>query len=247
MIVRVRRDAIGAIVLDIEGTTTPIAFVRDVLFPYARRHLREHLKQHGDSAALRAVVAALRREWADDVARGDAPPIGDESEDALAVAAYVEWLMDRDRKSPPLKLLQGYIWEAGYRSGALVADVFPDVRPALARWRSSGITVAIYSSGSALAQRLLFSHTRDGDLTPYLDAFFDTAMGAKTSPASYRRIASALRGPTARLLFVSDARGELDAARYAGCRTLLSVRPGNVDQPHDPADAIASFDDVMVD
>jgi enolase-phosphatase E1 len=247
--VQFQRDAIGAIVLDIEGTTTPIAFVHDALFPFARRHLREHLQEHRSSPDVREVIRRLRGEWADDVASDQAPPPWSDGADAelSSVAAYVEWLMDRDRKSPGLKLLQGYIWERGYRSGALKAEVFPDVGPAIERWRSSGIVVAIYSSGSVLAQQLLFAHTITGDLTPLVNRFFDTEVGAKTSPDSYHRIAAALHCPTHRLLFVSDARTELDAARQAGCDVLLCVRPGNPAQSAPPGlDMIHGFDEIGV-
>jgi len=243
--VRFPRDAVGAIVLDIEGTTTPIAFVRDALFPFARRHLREHLLEHHGRADVREVIRRLRGEWADDVAP---PPWSDEPDAELSsVAAYVEWLMDRDRKSPGLKLLQGYIWEDGYRSGALRGEVFPDVGPAIQRWRAAEIVVAIYSSGSVLAQQLLFAHTPEGDLRPLVDRFFDTEMGAKTSPDSYRRIAAALQCPTRRLLFVSDARTELDAARQAGYEVLLCARPGNPAQSGPPGlDMIHGFDEIGV-
>jgi enolase-phosphatase E1 len=233
--------AIGAIVLDIEGTTTPLAFVQDGLFPFARRHLRAHLQEHGGSPEVREAIRRLRGEWTDDVAP---PPWSD---DLSSVAGYVEWLMDRDRKSPALKLLQGYIWERGYRSGALEGEVFPDVAPAIERWRASGIAVAIYSSGSVLAQQLLFAHTAMGDLTPLVDRFFDTEVGAKTSPDSYRHIAAALQCPTHRLLFVSDAGKELDAACQAGCEVLLCARPGNPVQSL-PAgvETIQGFDEITI-
>jgi enolase-phosphatase E1 len=241
--VQFQGDAIGAVVLDIEGTTTPIAFVHGALFPFARRHLREHLEEHRDSPDVREVIRRLRGEWADDVAP---PPWSDEPDAELSsVAAYVEWLMDRDRKSPGLKLLQGYIWERGYRSGALKGEVFPDVGPAIQRWRGSGIVVAIYSSGSVLAQRLLFAHTTTGDLTPLVNRFFDTDVGAKTSPDSYRRIAAALQCPTHRLLFVSDTGKELDAAHQAGCEVLLCARPGNP-APPPGLDMIHGLDEIAV-
>jgi enolase-phosphatase E1 len=235
------RDAIGAIVLDIEGTTTPIAFVHDALFPFARRHLRAHLQEHHGSPEVREVIRRLRVEWADDVAP---PPWSDE---LSSVGGYVEWLMDRDRKSPALKLLQGYIWERGYQSGAIEGEVFPDVAPAIQGWRTSGIVVAIYSSGSVLAQKLLFAHTPGGDLTPLVDRFFDTEVGAKTSPGSYRHIAAALQCTAHRLLFVSDAQKELDAARQAGCEVLLCVRPGNpVQSPPPGLDMIHGFDEIAI-
>jgi len=212
---------IRAILLDIEGTTTPIAFVYDVLFPYARAHLREYLRDRPDSDAINV----LKQEWRVDADHGEAPAFTDHSIDA--VATYVEWLMDRDRKSPGLKQLQGLVWERGYREGALKGDVFPDVPPALERWRQAGIKTAIYSSGSVLAQRLLFSTTAFGDLSALLSQFFDTSSGVKASAESYRRIAAALGCSTVQLLFVSDVAGELDAARSAGCQVVLCVRPGN--------------------
>jgi enolase-phosphatase E1 len=159
---------------------------------------------------------------------------------------YVGWLMDRDRKSPALKLLQGLIWEQGYRAGRLQGDVFDDVAPALERWRAARIGVAIYSSGSALAQRMLFATTAHGDLTQLIAGFFDTTVGGKTSVESYRRIADELGWPPDRLLFVSDVTTELDAARAAGCQTLLCVRPTNLPQPPHQHPTVGSFDDFDV-
>ncbi len=165
-----REHDISAVVLDIEGTTTPMVFVYEVLFPYARTHLRESLDTL-DADALREPMRMLRAEWLIDVAQGDRPPgPGLTTNDQRLttndhVAAYAEWLMDRDRKSPGLKRLQGQIWEAGYRSGALTGEVFADVPAAFVRWRRVPVGIAIYSSGSRLAQQLLFSHTAYGDLT----------------------------------------------------------------------------------
>jgi enolase-phosphatase E1 len=237
------RGALDAIVLDIEGTTTPISFVYDVLFPFARRHLREFLKDERSSPRVADAVVGLELEWADDVAKGNAPPIWSE----IDLAAYVEWLMDLDRKSPALKSLQGLIWERGYRSGELTSEIFTDVGPALERWRAAGLRVAIYSSGSVLAQRLLFGHTPAGDLTPFFSGFFDTAVGPKTVADSYRAIAVALECAPARLLFVSDVVAELNAAHAVGCRTALAVRPGNPPQPPAPAgDSIRSFNEIVI-
>src|SRR5262249_24778172 len=147
--------------------------------------------------------------------------------DLPAAARYLEWLMDRDRKSPGLKRLQGDIWRAGYRDGTLKGEVFPDVPAALKRWKAAGLVVAIYSSGSVAAQKMLFGTTADGDLTSLLAGFFDTAVGPKMATDSYCRIASMMGLETARILFLSDAPAELEAARVAGCQTLLTVRPGN--------------------
>ena len=136
-------------------------------------------------------------------------------------------LMNQDSKTPALKELQGHIWEDGYNTGELVGAVFDDVKPALERWRQQGVAVAIFSSGSVLAQKLLFGHSSAGDLTPLLRWYFDTAVGAKTDPASYRRIASSIGESPDAVLFVSDIVAELDAARATGMQTALSIRPGN--------------------
>ncbi len=244
MTFRLKDRGVRAILLDIEGTTTPLAFVYDVLFPFARAHLREYLQEHAGSEVVRDALDRLREEWRADVAARQDPP--EWADDALVPAvAYLEWLMDRDLKSPALKLLQGYVWEGGYRSGVLKGLVFPDVRPAFERWRGVPVTIAIYSSGSVLAQRLLFGATPDGDLTPFISGFFDTGAGKKTSPESYRRIAGALGHAAAEVLFVSDVPAELDAARSAGCQVLLAERPGNRAVTASDAETINSFDEIV--
>ncbi|HEX4346991.1 MAG TPA: acireductone synthase [Vicinamibacterales bacterium] len=247
---RVHRGAIDAILLDIEGTTTPIAFVHDVLFPFARRHMREFLKDTRGTAPVADALMKLELEWADDAAKGQAPPpwTGSGAQaDVSVIAAYLEWLMDRDRKSPALKLIQGLIWQRGYRARELTSDVYPDVRPAIERWKSHALVVAIYSSGSALAQRLLFAHTGEGDMTPLLGGFFDTDVGPKTAAHSYEQIAGALGTSAGRLLFVSDAAKEVEAAHSAGCQTVLCVRPGNpIQAPAIHIDAIRTFDEIAV-
>jgi 2,3-diketo-5-methylthio-1-phosphopentane phosphatase len=239
---------VQTIVLDIEGTTTPIAFVYDVLFPFARVHLREHLQNPLNADELREPIRRLREEWSADVARGEQPPRlpdAGSDEEAVTVSAYVEWLMDRDRKSPGLKLLQGQIWERGYRAGLLRGEVFSDVPLALQRWRDASLDVAIYSSGSELAQRLIFGNTAHGDLTPFISRFLDTAVGAKSAAESYRRIAADLARPPDRILFVSDVTTELGAARSAGCQVLLCVRPGNRAQPDHPYSVISTFEEIV--
>ena len=246
MITHFDRRAIDAIVLDIEGTTTPIAFVHDVLFPFARQHLRGYLHERRGTDELRDLIARLRREWEGEIAPPPWPP--EEAEEATEAAeAYVEWLMDRDRKSPALKLLQGRIWKLGYRSGVLKSEVYADVVPAIERWRALGLKVAIYSSGSVQAQRLLFAHTPAGDLTSLFDGFFDTDVGPKTSSDSYRHIAAALGCATDRLVFISDAASEVDAAEHAACRVVLCVRPGNPPQSARPGvPAISDLDEVVL-
>lgn len=240
-------EGIRVILLDIEGTTTPVAFVHDRLFTYAREHLDRYLAANLSTPAVQAIVRQLTAEYDRDRGAADLPAWRGDTQDATSdsVAAYVRWLMDRDRKSPGLKSLQGLIWQAGYQAGAIHGEVFDDVPRAMARWREAGVRLAIYSSGSELAQRLLFASTRYGDLTPLITAFFDTAVGAKTASTSYRRIARALARPTSELLFISDVSAELTAAAEAGCQVRLCVRPGPAPSPNgDRFVRIWSFDDV---
>ena len=239
---------VRGVVLDIEGTTTPISFVYDVLFPYARTHLRGFLETHGPSGLLGEVELQLREEHAADVARGDAPPplpADISSGNATDLEPYVLWLMDRDRKSPGLKLLQGMIWQRGFADGTLHGELFPDVPTALDRWRESSIDIAVYSSGSVLAQRLIFGHTPAGDLTPRISQFFDATIGAKRSADSYRHIAAELKHDPTELLFLSDVHAELLAARAAGFKTMLCVRPGNPEAAREGEQVVRSFDEIV--
>ena len=232
-----------AVILDIEGTTTPIAFVTKTLFPYARRHVRSFLDHDGDASS--DVIGRLHAERAHE-ADPASPPWSDDSPAAqrASAIAYVGWLMDRDRKSPALKELQGRIWESGYRSGELVGEVFADVPSALERWQRDGIGAGIFSSGSVLAQKLLFGHSSAGDLTRYLRWYFDTGIGAKGDPESYARIALHIATPPEDVLFVSDVLRELDAARTAGMQTAMSMRPGNAPQPAHDHRVVGSLDEL---
>jgi enolase-phosphatase E1 len=223
-----------AILLDIEGTTTPIAFVIDVLFPYARKHVRRHLEDHATSLTYTPLLDQLREEHDADVRSNMSVPAWVDVPLAArlsSAAQYAEWLMDQDRKSTPLKSLQGRIWEEGYQRGDLAGEVFADVPPALARWHAQSLQIGIFSSGSVLAQQLLFRHSTAGDLTSFLRWYFDTTMGKKAASDSYHRIAEAMSMPPNAIVFVSDVVAELDAARDAGLQTRLSVRPGNAPLP----------------
>ena len=211
---------VGAVLLDIEGTTTPIDFVHKTLFGDARARLGEFLQQHWEDPEIQADVTRLEAEHAIE-SHLDTPSWHD---DAPAVVAYVQWLMDQDRKSTGLKSLQGKIWEEGYRSGELKGEVYPDVLPAMERWRAQGVDIAIFSSGSVQAQRSLFRSSVAGDLTRFIRAYFDTTTGPKRGPESYARIAAALECSPGEVLFVSDTVEELDAARTAGMQTALCVR-----------------------
>jgi enolase-phosphatase E1 len=223
---RLALKEVGAVLLDIEGTTTPIAFVHHTLFGYARARVSGFLERHWSEPGIKADVARLEAEHAAELSQPAPPPW---CQDVSGVTAYVHWLMEQDRKSTGLKSLQGKIWEEGYRSGELESEVYPDVLPALERWRGEGIDVAIFSSGSVQAQQALFRHTAAGDLTPFIRAYFDTMTGPKNSPESYTRIAASLECAPTDVCFVSDIVAELDAARAAGMRTAWCVRqPGAV-------------------
>lgn len=223
-------EKISAMLIDIEGTTTPIAFVYDVLFPFARSRVRDYLEKHFDLGAVQEDLSRLREEHTADVFQSLDPPAliaGPVEARIDSMVAYVHWLMDRDRKSTGLKALQGRIWQEGYGDGQLKSQVFPDVPPAFERWQKVGLNLSIFSSGSILAQKLLFAHTEAGDLTKFLDRYFDTTTGPKSAAESYTRIATELHRAPAQVLFISDVTAELDAARAAGMKTLLCIRPGN--------------------
>lgn len=242
-------DSIGAILLDIEGTTTPVDFVYKILFPYARLRMADYLTEHFFDAEVQTAIAQLHLEQATDEDNHlNPPPLSTDLQPTqiASLVAYLHWLMDADRKSKPLKTLQGRIWEAGYRDGELRGEVFADVPQAFARWHSQGKAICIYSSGSVLAQKLIFAHTTFGDLTAYLSAYFDTQVGGKKEPESYQRIVEALGYSPPTILFISDVIGELDAARAANLQTLCSVRPGN--QPlttNTQHTIINTFDEVL--
>ena len=221
---------VRVLLLDIEGTTTPIDFVYRVLFPFARVRMKEYLRLHWPEDHLQNDLAQLREEQAADSKQGLNPPELTADSNADSVANYIFWLMDRDRKSPALKDLQGLIWEDGYRAGELRGVVWDDVPRALSRWQKMGLSIAIYSSGSELAQRRLFESAAQGDMTRHIAAFFDTRVGSKLESQSYRRIADMLRVSPRDVCFVSDVTAELRAAREAGCAVVLSARPGNPPQ-----------------
>jgi enolase-phosphatase E1 len=232
---------IRGVVLDIEGTTTPIAFVHDVLFSYARTHVKTYLAKHAEDA--QSDIELLREEHAADLRNGNQPPPLTAELDSIV--SYINWLIDLDRKSTGLKSLQGKIWHEGYADGTLRSQVFPDVAPAFARWRTKDLNISIFSSGSALAQQLLFAHTEAGDLTPFISNYFDTSIGKKGDAESYRRIAETIGLPPSEVLFVSDVTTELSAATEAGMKAALSIRPGNQPQQHaEQYQTIESFDEL---
>lgn len=199
------------ILTDIEGTTSSISFVKDVLFPYARKALPEFVRLHGGEPEVRY--------WLD-LAAVDA---GSMCQDDMIVELLQGWI-DEDRKHPALKALQGLIWAGGYASGDYVAHVYPDAVAALREWKTAGHALFVYSSGSVTAQKLLFGHSSAGDLRPLFTGYFDTAVGGKREAQSYRNVLGALGLAAAEVIFLSDVVDELDAAREAGMQTVLVDR-----------------------
>lgn len=208
--------AAAVVLLDIEGTIAPLSYVREVLFPFARRELAAFLQRTWE----RPDVIAARRQVAADAG-------GAAVADRALLIEHLLGLMDRDAKAAGLKQLQGLIWEEGFVGGILRSQVFADVPPALRRWRAAGVRVAIFSSGSVAAQRLFVRFSEHGDLSALIDGFFDTTHGPKQAAASYTQIAAALETPPAGVLFISDVPTELEAAAAAGMQVLLAERPGN--------------------
>jgi enolase-phosphatase E1 len=239
---------VRALLLDIEGTTTPIEFVTQTLFPYARRRLEEFLLHHSNEPSVREDIEGLRKQHAADSAQNlKPPPWNDAAPEIIQASAihYACWLMDRDAKCTALKSLQGGIWQEGYQRGELHGEVFPDVPPALARWSRQGKDICIFSSGSVLAQKLLLSTTLAGDLTRFIRAYFDTTTGAKTGGQSYSRIADSLSRQPQEILFISDVAQELVAARMAGMQTAHCVRDRTSGAQEHNLRVIHSFDQLF--
>ena len=228
-----------AILLDIEGTTTPINFVHEVLFPYSRERVNSFVAMH--FGELRHEIEQL----VDESSHDEKYTVPVDPLEPGSVAAYLEHLIDTDRKSTPLKSIQGKIWQEGYRTGDLLSQVFEDVPPALERWAAAGKEIAIYSSGSALAQRMLFRHTDKGDLTSHISDYFDTNVGAKREPESYETIAARMGYVPREITFVSDVPEELDAAASIGMGCVLIDRPGHPERsPELKFKRISSFSEL---
>jgi enolase-phosphatase E1 len=229
------------ILLDIEGTVSPLAYVHEVMFPFARANVRTFLEEHW----LRPDVRAALKQMAADAGR----PIGAGAsmpDEVPRIVAEVHALMDADVKATGLKQLQGLIWQGGFERGALRTVLFDDVAPALRRWTEAGLQLAIYSSGSIQAQRLFFAHTEAGDLTPLLSGYYDTTSGPKKSRSSYEAIAENSRSEPSEILFLSDVVEELDAAREAGFQTALAIRPGNRAAIPGPHSSFTSLDEITL-
>ncbi len=223
---------IKAIVTDIEGTTSSLSFVKEVLFPYARAKLPTYIRQHQDESQIQQLLADTSQ------AAGKTLPIEG------AIDQLIQWL-DDDKKITPLKALQGLIWTEGYYQGDFKGHLYPDAATNLKAWHDQGLALYVYSSGSVLAQKLLFGHTEAGDLTPLFSGFFDTNIGGKKEAESYRKIAGEIALPPDNILFLSDIKEELDAAKMAGFQTLWLTR----EQTPDAQAAhrqVSNFDEISL-
>jgi len=222
---------IQAIVTDIEGTTSSLSFVKDVLFPYAREHMQAFIKENHHREDVEPLLQDVNRE------------AGRELNLDEAIAQLNQWI-DADKKITPLKALQGLIWEHGYHNGDFHGHIYPDAYHCLKQWQEQGIKLYVYSSGSVYAQKLLFAHTEYGDLTPLFSGYFDTLIGHKQDAQAYRAIVEQLQLPAAQILFLSDIKGELDAAREAGMQTVWSMREGKSEDPSHPQ--VQNFDEIQL-
>ncbi len=207
---------IKTILTDIEGTTSSLSFVKDVLFPYARERMGEFIRQHGKEPAVQRELAEVRR------------LSGNNLSDAEVVSQLVRWI-DEDKKITPLKSLQGMIWQDGYQKGDFKGHMYDDAVRNLKKWQQAGLRLYVFSSGSVQAQKLLFAHTEYGDLTPFFSGYFDTTIGSKRESDSYHKIAESIGIAPGDILFLSDIREELDAARGAGMQVTWLIRDGALD------------------
>ena len=209
-------NKIKAIVTDIEGTTSSLSFVKDVLFPYARANIDAFVRQHAEEPAIAALIEDVRQETGK----------------ALSLDSVIQQLqqwIDADKKITPLKALQGLLWETGYQQGDFKGHIYPDAKQQLEQWHQQGIKLYVYSSGSVHAQKLLFGYTEYGDLNYLFSGYFDTKIGAKVERDSYQHIAEAIQLPANQILFLSDVKPELNAAKAAGMQTTWLIRDGELD------------------
>ena len=244
------KPEVRVIVLDIEGTTTPVDFVYKTLFPYASRKLKSFLLKNFREPQIRSLIQQLYAQHEVDKRQGLQPPAWIDEPEKLRLRsgiAYAQWLMTKDSKCSALKSLQGRIWQEGYASGEIQGQVYADVPPAFQRWRRQKRDICIYSSGSIIAQQLLFRSIASGDLTPQITAFFDTNVGPKTRSESYKKIAESLAQNICDFVFISDAPKEIQAARTAGMQAVLCNRDVQASHSPEAKMAIQSFDQIFPD
>lgn len=260
-------SGIRHILLDIEGTTCPVSFVSEVLFPYAQRQVSDFLERHWQEEAIQALLQELQQAWEgeDDAEaqallqaaqRASSPPAGfsvsDQGSTELTahpwqmLLPFLHWLIQRDRKVTAWKELQGLIWHEGYQRGDLKADLFGDVVPMLKAWKQMGLELSVYSSGSVAAQKLLYGHCQEGDIRALFSHWFDTRIGPKQEADSYRHILEQLGSEAAQVLFISDAIAELEAAHTAGIQVVFSDREGNPQRDPGPFPSIQRLDQLRL-
>ncbi|CAI8761830.1 acireductone synthase [Pseudomonas koreensis] len=221
---------IKAIVTDIEGTTSAVSFVFDVLFPYAAKHLPDFVRQNAERADVAEQLDAVRRD-------SNAP----QADVERVVEILLSWI-EEDRKATPLKALQGMVWAQGYHAGQLKGHVYPDAVEALKRWHQAGYQLFVYSSGSIQAQKLIFGCSEAGDLTPLFSGYFDTTSGPKREAQSYTNIQQAIGVEPQDILFLSDIVEELDAAQSAGLQTCGLAREGGELGSHITVDSFTGIE-----
>jgi len=246
------KSQVRIILLDIEGTTTPVDFVYQTLFPYASSNLESYLREHFREYEIVSLIQHLQTQHRIDEHQGLQPPTWDDVYDddkswLHSAVAYSHWLMANDSKCTALKSLQGKIWQEGYANGELHGLVYADVPPAFERWRQQKRQICIYSSGSILSQRLLYRSVPSGDLTHHIAAFFDTRIGSKTETQSYRKIAKSLACNPCNILFISDTMKEIRAAHNAGMQAILCYRDLKASPPSEASVIIIhSFNEVFL-
>ncbi len=223
---------IKAIVTDVEGTTTSLSFVKDVLFPNARQRLPEFVASHAGEPKVREQLDAVSRE------------VDQVLDDERAVAQLLQWI-EQDKKITPLKALQGMIWEAGYKNADFTGHVYDDAVKNLKKWHDQGIRLYVFSSGSVQAQKLIYGYSDAGDLTPLFSGYFDTRIGSKREEAAYQTLAREVGEPAEQILFLSDIKEELDAAKAAGMQTLWLVRDGAID-PKASHRQVKNFNEIKI-
>jgi enolase-phosphatase E1 len=227
-------NGVRAVLTDIEGTTSSIAFVKDVLFPYAREHLPRFVEAHRDDPAVTRWLDATAREAGID-----------DPHSRRVIDTLLRWI-DEDRKATPLKALQGMIWKAGYAAGDYRAHIYPEVPAKLRAWKAQGRKLYVYSSGSVPAQKLFFGHTEAGDLGGLFDGWFDTEFGGKRERGSYLRIAETIGMPPPAVVFLSDIAAELEAAHGAGMQVIRLCRPPERCPAAGAYPCVADFDAITL-
>ncbi len=234
------------ILLDIEGTTSSISFVYDVMFPFVRTHVDEFLKSNWSDEAVKQSVAMLAVDLGKENAEQWIGGLANHEQQAEVVKGVIS-LTDADVKATGLKQLQGLIWKDGFHNGQLVAHLYDEVADCIGAWNAAGLDVRIYSSGSIQAQKLFFGYTVAGNLLNQFNGHYDTTTGLKQEASSYEAIAGEYACEASEIVFVSDVIAELEAAKKAGLQTVLSIRPGNKPvAPNHGFDSITSFRELQI-